>query len=246
MQPDLETIRSIISTYSISVEIVDLVDTDYSKISELIDLSKTSGIVVSLPYNYEIDSYLKNINNSDVTVIEFGGDYYQNDISVSINYTYVGYLIGKKMGDIFIKKGISSPKIGLYSLEYEWKMIEQGLIEGLREIVPEAYISGRHIVLMDGKITLVSGEDDFTKFDGICVFFSDTNFQMLSYSKNKVLARSSINGNYPKTDDLMVSLIIEDAKTNLEALTQFAEMINGNQTTKKDFRYKEVFEFVVS
>jgi hypothetical protein len=245
MQPDINTIVNILENHKIHVVLIDMANNDYQDIKTFVDTSQPSGLVMCLPYSYEVERYLNGIHTTDFYIMQFGGDYYSNNISVSINSTYVGYIIGKKMGELFLEKGIASPKIGFYSIEWEWKIIEQGFIEGLRERTPEAYITGRKIYLMDGKTIIGSGEDDFEELDGVGVFYCDTESQLLSYAEDIFQARVGTGEPYRRTENLAISLRIEDNGVSLEALNQFAEMLDGNQTTRSDFQYDAIFEFVV-
>ena len=242
MQPDINTVLNIFNSNHVEVDMIDLDGKEYSSLQNLLDTTSHTGMVLCLPYDLEADYILHQIHGADFIIIQFGGDYYPNDISVSIDYKYVGYLVGKKIGEIFIERNKVSPRLGFYSTEREWKIIEQGFIEGLSEIVPEAYIVSRRIVTMDGETVMVSGSDDVSKLDGVCTFFCESGSKNIEYMDNIIQAKVGIEAGQTLAGNVIMSLIIEDNHITDEALTQFAQLLQGNKTTRNKFSYDAVFE----
>lgn len=243
LKPEITVIQNILKPYSISIEHIDLAGVEYADVQDIVDITAYTGLIVCLPYDFSIDVFLSDAMEQGISVLQFGGDYYSNDISVSINNEHVGYLMGKSMGETFVDKGNISPKIGFYSSEQKWKQTERGFIEGLSETIPEAMIISRRIVSTNGETVYVSGEENDALLNGVCAFFCSTSSKHIAYSDNIIQAKASVGAQDVKTENLLISLVIEDNGISTEALTQFAQILQGNRTTRTDFVYNAVFEF---
>jgi hypothetical protein len=242
MQPDINTVYNVFRNYYMEVDVVDLAGQPYDILENLLDPVSHTGMIVCLPYDIDADRILRNTYSADFNIIQFGGDYFPNDISVSIDYKYVGYLVGKRIGELFIEQGNASPRLGFYSVEREWEKIERGLIEGLSEIVPDAYIISRRIVAMSGETVMASGNDDASLLDGVCTFFCDSGSKNIECMDNIIQAKVSIKASPSLGNNVAISLIIEDNHISYNALTQYAQLLYGNITTHNEFIYDAVFE----
>jgi len=246
MQPDIKWVRQLLASQGLNSDSIDLADEEYSIILKDSNLTQYEGLIIFLPYDFETEKYLIKMENLNIKIIQFGGDYYPNDISVSLNHINIGYQIGKKTGEIFQKKGNTSPKLGLYAKEIDWKEFERGFIEGISDVVPDTYIVCRKIVSMDNKTTIQTGEEDISELDGIIVYFWDEQAKAISYNDNIVqinVGDSSVDLN---ADNLIISMTIHDDETSKDAIGQFIEMIKGTQYTKRTFTYSSIFDFVIS
>lgn len=246
MQPKVDSLIQIMSENEIEFEIIDMADSDYNAAARKIDVTTIAGLIVSLPYNFNIDKYLDDIHSTKFTILQFGGNYYSNDISISINSKYTGYLIGKKMGEVFLEKKKTDPAVGFYSIENDWKMFEKGFIEGMGEVLPDAYISLRQIVSARGEILLSGGEQDFAKIDGCVAFFCDNYSKKIFQNNYGIKARAGEETGNLDMGDIGISLSIMKEEKLKEVLNQFIEMMQGNQTNESEFKYNAVFDFVIS
>ena len=215
---------------------------DYAnKLKNLVQ-SDIGGLIVSIPYDDAAETIFADAQKRGIKILQAGGSYYPSDISVSVDYNQIGYMLGRELG-IRLKKLKEIPKVLFLSLDSEWKETETGFIEGLREMAPDGCIVGRQVISADSTLAFCDGETDLSHVNGVAAFFCNTDSSAISYNTGAIQVRAIAQKSYKYSDSLKAVLVTADDGTSQAALQQLVDLLNGKQTNTSDLYYKPAFAF---
>jgi DNA-binding LacI/PurR family transcriptional regulator len=204
--------------------------------------SDIGGLIISIPYDSAAETIFADALKKGIKILQVGGNFFPSDISISVDYNQIGYMLGRELGGRLNKLKVV-PKVLFLSLESGWKEIETEFIEGLREMAPDACIVGRQIISTDSSIAFCDGETDLSHVNGVAAFFCDTDSSAISYNTSAIQVRAISQNNYKNSDNLKAVLLTTDDGTSQAALQQLIDLLGGKQTNTSNSYYKPVFVY---